>query len=148
MDCCDLRTCVLHNLPNSQNSHLPVSGDLSPHIMVATNALKVMEFIQGDGPVAEYLRNQWFINCKNSYRDDINEPGSVWNNFYLTSWTGFTVNVYFTAYCSNCSKSFCVKYKHLMYFPFSPVSVNFGTIAERVFWEKSRIITGDVTVRT
>ena len=54
-----------------------VFGDVSPHIMVAINALKGMEFIQGDDPVAESLRNQWFINCKNSYRDDISEPGSV-----------------------------------------------------------------------
>ena len=56
---------------------LDITGDLSPHIMVATNALKGIEFIQGNDHVAGYLRNQWFINCKNSYRDDINEPGSV-----------------------------------------------------------------------
>ena len=54
-----------------------LTGDLSPHIMVATNALKGIEFIQGDGPFAESLRNKWFINCKNSYRDDIEEPGIV-----------------------------------------------------------------------
>ena len=53
------------------------TGVLSPHMMVATNALKGIEFIQGNDHVAGYLRNQWFINCKNSYRDDINEPGSV-----------------------------------------------------------------------
>ena len=50
---------------------------LVKHAMVATNALKGSEFIQGDGKVAEQLRNQWFINCKNSYRDNISEPGTV-----------------------------------------------------------------------
>ena len=54
-----------------------VLTDYSLSTMVATNALKGMEFIQGDGQVAEYLRDQWFINCKNSYRDDIDEPGIV-----------------------------------------------------------------------
>ena len=53
------------------------TGDLSPHIMVASNALKGFEFINGHGSVAESLRLQWFINCKNSYRDDISEPGTV-----------------------------------------------------------------------
>ena len=53
------------------------STPLSPHIMVATNALKGREFIQRDDQVAQYLKNQWFINCKNSYRDDIEEPGIV-----------------------------------------------------------------------
>ena len=56
---------------------LDITGDLSPHIMVATNALKGREFIQGDDQVTQYLKNQWFINCKNSYRDDIDEPGNV-----------------------------------------------------------------------
>ena len=59
---------------------LDIIGDLSPHIMVATNALKGIEFIQGDDQVALYLKNQWFINCKNSYRDDIDEPGTVFVN--------------------------------------------------------------------
>ena len=54
-----------------------ITGDQSPHIMVATNALKGDEFIRGDGRIAEQLRNEWFINCKNSYRDDISEPGTV-----------------------------------------------------------------------
>ena len=45
-------------------------GDLSPHIMVATNALTGKEFTH-----SQRLREQWFINCKNSYRDDISEPG-------------------------------------------------------------------------
>ena len=52
-------------------------GDRSPHVMVATNALKGIDFIQGNGPVVETLCNQWFINCKNSYRDDEEEPGTV-----------------------------------------------------------------------
>ena len=47
-------------------------GDQSPHVMVATNALKGKEFTHED-----HLREQWFINCKNSYRDDILEPGTV-----------------------------------------------------------------------
>ena len=49
----------------------------SLHAMVATNALKGSEFIQGDGKVAKQLRNEWFINCKNTYRGDISEPGTV-----------------------------------------------------------------------
>ena len=52
-------------------------GLLSPHIMVATNALKGSEFIHETGPIGDYLRKQWFINCKNSYRDDPSEPGIV-----------------------------------------------------------------------
>ena len=51
-----------------------LTGDRSPHVMVATNAIKGVEFIQGQGP---FIQNKWFINCKNSYRDDISEPGSV-----------------------------------------------------------------------
>ena len=58
-----------------------ITGDLSPHIMVATNALKGREFIEGNDRVSEYLRDQWFINCKNSYRDDIDEPGTVCYHF-------------------------------------------------------------------
>ena len=54
-----------------------LTGDRSPHIMVATNALKGIEFIPGDGPIVDNLRNEWFINCKNSYRDDNSEPGTV-----------------------------------------------------------------------
>ena len=52
-------------------------GDRSPHVMVATNAVKGSEFIGGDGPVEKSLQNKWFINCKNSYRDDVSEPGIV-----------------------------------------------------------------------
>ena len=54
-----------------------ITGDQSPHIMVASNALKGFEFLNGNGPVVEALRNEWFINCKNSYRDEISEPGIV-----------------------------------------------------------------------
>ena len=54
---------------------LNLFGDLSPHVMVATNALKGSSFIEGHGQVADLLRDQWFIHCKNSYRDDISEPG-------------------------------------------------------------------------
>ena len=46
-------------------------------IMVATNALKGHEFIRGESPLADSLRNQWFITCKNSIRDDILEPGTI-----------------------------------------------------------------------
>ena len=49
----------------------------SAHIMVATNALKGNEFIHEPGRIGDFLRNQWFINCKNSYRDDPSEPGIV-----------------------------------------------------------------------
>ena len=56
---------------------LDITGDLSPHIMVATNALKGTEFIAEYERNAQFLRNKWFINCKNSYRDDISEPGTV-----------------------------------------------------------------------
>ena len=54
-----------------------MTGDQSPHVMVATNALKGREFISGNGQIVEALRNEWFINCKNSYRDNISEPGTV-----------------------------------------------------------------------
>ena len=54
-----------------------LTGDLSPHVMIATNALKGMEFTHRDVNIAAALRNEWFINCKNSYRDDISEPGTV-----------------------------------------------------------------------
>ena len=57
---------------------LLVGGKLTnAHIMVATNALKGNEFINESGPISNFLRNQWFINCKNSYRDDPSEPGNV-----------------------------------------------------------------------
>ena len=46
-------------------------GDCSPHIMVAINALKGKDFTYD-----QMLREKWFINCKNSYRDDISEPGT------------------------------------------------------------------------
>ena len=46
-------------------------GDCSPHIMVATNALQGKDFIYD-----QMLHEKWFINCKNSYRDDISEPGT------------------------------------------------------------------------
>ena len=50
---------------------LNISGDCSPHIMVAANALKGKDF-----SFNPFLRGKWFINCKNSYRDDISEPGT------------------------------------------------------------------------
>ena len=56
---------------------LNLFGNLSPHVMVATNALKGGSFILGHGEVDELLRDQWFIHCKNSYRDDITESGVV-----------------------------------------------------------------------
>jgi len=57
------------------------------HIMVATNALKGDEFIHEPGPIGDYLRNQWFINCKNSYRDDPSEPGIVLKAHLCDSFT-------------------------------------------------------------
>ena len=56
---------------------LNIAGDRSPHVMVATNALKGIEFIGDLERNAQSLRSKWFINCKNSYRDDISEPGTV-----------------------------------------------------------------------
>ena len=56
---------------------LDLAGDLSPHVMVATNAVKGSDFIFGNEPINEALRDQWFINCKNSYRDETSEPGTV-----------------------------------------------------------------------
>ena len=48
-----------------------ITGDLSPHVMIATNALQGKDFIHPNQPVFQALQNQWFINCKNSYRDDV-----------------------------------------------------------------------------
>ena len=48
-----------------------ILGARSPHIMVATNALKGKEFTHDP-----LLREKWFVNCKNSYREDISEPGT------------------------------------------------------------------------
>ena len=45
-------------------------GNCSPHVMVATNALQGKDFTH-----EPHLREQWFINCKNSYRGNNNEPG-------------------------------------------------------------------------
>ena len=50
---------------------LNLFGDCSPHIMVATNALKGKDFTHD-----QLLHEKWFINCKNSYRDNISEPGN------------------------------------------------------------------------
>ena len=61
-----------------------LNGDRTPHVMIATNALKGNEFIRTNQMLsptqrryAHALRNKWFINCKNSYRDDISEPGKL-----------------------------------------------------------------------
>ena len=60
-----------------------LTGDRSPHVMVATNALKATSrrLFRGmtweHGPTAQTLGNKWFINCKNSYRDDISQPGTA-----------------------------------------------------------------------
>ena len=53
-----------------------MTGYQTPHIMVGTNALQGKEFVAGNDQIVEALRNEWFINCKNSYRDDISEPGT------------------------------------------------------------------------
>ena len=67
-------------------------GDLSPHVMVATNALKGIDFIQGSGSVFETLSNEWFINCKNSYRDDEEEPGTVSNHIFFRIISNFCLH--------------------------------------------------------
>ena len=54
----------------------------SAHIMVATNALKGSEFIHEPGQVGDFLRNQCFINCKNSYRDNSSPPGNVFKTHF------------------------------------------------------------------
>ena len=56
---------------------LDINGAFAPHMMVATNALKGKDFNRND-----LLKDKWFINCKNSYRDDISEPGIVENCDY------------------------------------------------------------------
>ena len=86
---------------------LDITGDYSPHIMVASNALKGSEFIQGDDQIAEYLKKQWFITCKNSYRDDIEEPGTVCTTpFALSHFEGlnlvkYTHRLFFHLYKAN-----------------------------------------------
>ena len=55
----------------------PINPSGTAHAMVATNALKGDQFITEKGEIADVLRNQWFVNCKNSYRDDISVPGTV-----------------------------------------------------------------------
>ena len=45
-------------------------GSCSTQTMVATNAIQGKQFT--DDPL---LQEQWFINCKNSYREDHSEPG-------------------------------------------------------------------------
>ena len=53
-----------------------ILGNCSPHIMVATNALKGKDFPFGKFSRWIMQREKWFINCKNSYREDISEPGT------------------------------------------------------------------------
>ena len=67
------KKCPIVTVFNIDNN---ASGGLC-HAMVATNAIKGIEFIQGHGQVAESLQSKWFINCKNSYRDDNSIPGTV-----------------------------------------------------------------------
>ena len=52
------------------------NGEVTPHIMVATNALSGEEFIRR-ALCFSCLRKEWFINCKNSFRDDPGEPGII-----------------------------------------------------------------------
>ena len=56
---------------------LNLFGDFSPHIVVATNALKGKKFTYDP-----LLREEFFINCKNSYRDDTSEPGTFENPIF------------------------------------------------------------------
>ena len=48
----------------------------SLHVMVATNALQGKDFPFGNFSRWIMQREKWFINCKNSYRNDISEPGN------------------------------------------------------------------------
>ena len=43
------------------------------HALVIAGALKGSEFLSQN----ETLKNQWFIQCKNSYRNDPTEPGTI-----------------------------------------------------------------------
>ena len=52
-----------------------IFGDQSPHVMVASNTLKGRHFMRSDRQ--SHLREEWFILCKNSARDDVQEPGTV-----------------------------------------------------------------------
>ena len=45
------------------------------HAMVIAGALKGSEFLSQN----KVLKNQWFIKCKNSYRNDRREPGIIQN---------------------------------------------------------------------
>ena len=94
------------------------TGDLSPHIMVASNALKGSEFIQGDDQIAEYLKKQWFINCKNSYRDDVEEPGTVCTTpFALSHLEGLDLVRYTQGYFIICIRPIRKHYQDVMKIP-------------------------------
>ena len=43
------------------------------HVMVTAGALKGSEFIS----TMTHLADQWFIQCKNSYGNDPNQPGKI-----------------------------------------------------------------------
>ena len=45
------------------------------HAMVTAGAVKGSEFLSQN----EALKNQWFIKCKNSYRNDPTKPGIIHN---------------------------------------------------------------------
>ena len=49
----------------------------STRAMVTAGALKGSEFL----PSNKRLADQWFIKCKNSYRDDPTQPGTIQNNW-------------------------------------------------------------------
>ena len=56
-------------------SYYEETGHIAAHIMVATNALKGSAFMDENRQYIDGLRNEWFVNCKNSYRDDQSVPG-------------------------------------------------------------------------
>ena len=94
-------------------------------------------------------------------------PTKVWSNPYFKTWIGLVCtysqskNHYFLQeknhnkqpnlkHCSDtCSHVFYIWFTdYQIFITFNPYPWIFGTITERVFWKKSRIIAGDVTVGT
>ena len=51
------------------------------HAMVTAGALKGSEFLSQN----EALKNEWFIKCKNSYRNDPTKPGIIQNLCFAKS---------------------------------------------------------------
>ena len=56
-----------------------ICGSCSTQTMVAISAIQGKQFT-----VDPLLHEKWFIKCKNSYRDDISEPGNFWKSIFLS----------------------------------------------------------------